>query len=79
MADINIVLLLSIFVLNIVLLFQNLCQFGRPDDRNDDILLDSAVDGGMAIGLHNSHIAMSTTVLYKYQISIGLLGFDDKL
>jgi hypothetical protein len=73
--DVEIQLLLSLYMVLIQALFQS-----KPTVTRDD---DIACNGGVGTlsMLHSEHvqIAMSTAALYDYRLASGLLCFDDGL
>jgi hypothetical protein len=75
MADVDVALLLCLFVVLIQTLYS--CQLAAGSD--DDIMLESAAPTGTAMDSHDSHIALCVAALHDYRISTGVIYFDDEL
>jgi hypothetical protein len=75
MEDVDIALLVSL----LVVLVQAFYESRRSSEFEDDVLTESILWGGAALDSHNSQVAISTTALYDYRISTGLIYFDDDL
>jgi hypothetical protein len=75
MEDVEVALLVSLYVVLVQTLYALQPQFAVEDD----ILLESTLSGGTSLDSQYSRFAMSTTALYDYRISAGLICFEDDL
>jgi hypothetical protein len=75
MADVEIALFLSLYVV----LIQTLCEYQPSYALEDDLVVEGGVGGRSVLESQDLQIAMSTTTLYDYRIAAGLICFDDDL
>ena len=75
MEDVEIALLLSLYVV----LIQMLCACRPSYAFEDDIVMESLAGAWTLLDLHYYHIVMSIAALYNYRISTRLICFEDDL